>query len=273
MLAFTAVLVCAPIAALARIHLDVPPSHQLRFDTPDLHRMPASGQPHTAIGRGAPNPSVVVHVVDPSSPSTSFVAAASTASPSHAFTDTISEDDEEVMGDSDWSDSPNFGLKCDYAASGPYGSCGDYLDRESQVDHGLFCSPSGICAGKNAVCGQTEACMPGLICDLAVNRCLEPTAKLLGIETARRASRRRSAAARCPAAADACPSGHGGFECVYTQTDDSECGACRALGGRDCTKIEHALGTSCRKGTCTVHACVEGYGPSADASHCVDALS
>lgn len=169
MLASTALFLLCPLAALARVHLDVPSSHQLRFDSPELQRMPASGQPHTAIGRGAPNPSVVVHVVDPSSPSTSFIAAvASTASPSHATQDTVDEQDEEATGESDWSDSPNFGLKCDYAADGPFRSCGDYLDRESQVDHGLFCSPSGICAGKNAVCGATEACMPGaqllLIC-------------------------------------------------------------------------------------------------------------
>ncbi|BGP53232.1 hypothetical protein JCM8202_002559 [Rhodotorula sphaerocarpa] len=277
----------APSLALARIHLDVhaAAARQLHFDTPDQHRMPVATQPRTALalGRGAArpaaaaaaaNPSVVVHVVDPASPSTSFVTAphvqASQAAardpasqpPSAEFDD---EDEEEEAG----SDSPNFGRACDYSNGGAFQSCGDYFDEAAGLDHGLFCSPANICAGKNAVCGASEACNQGLICDLEVHRCVEPTAKLLGIETARRASRRESAAARCPLGAEACPTGRGGFECVHVETDDQECGACRSLGGRDCSRIEHALATSCRRGGCVVHACLEGYVPSEDASECI----
>lgn len=231
------------------------------------------------------NPSVVVHLVDPSAPSTSLVAAATPL----AMAEQDTEQDATADADGDTSayhfaDSPNFGRSCDFKA-GTFLSCGDYFDAASEIDHGLFCSPRGICAGKGAACGATEACAEGespsgllsahprpplerelprtdhafwspspagLVCDLDRNRCTEPTAKLLGIDTARRTSRRESAAARCPHRAEACPNGHGGFECVYTLTDDAECGACRGLGGRDCAKIDHALATSCRKGACVV---------------------
>jgi hypothetical protein len=237
------------------------------------------------IARSA-NPFVVVHVVDPLAPSTSLVAAPTPLAMAEedAEQDDAADDDEDAS-EYHFTDSPNFGRPCDFGA-GAFRSCGDYFDAESEVDHGLFCSPAGICAGKGAACGATEACLEGellssllsffpsfhpperelprtdhgvwphttagLVCDLDRNRCAEPTAKLLGIETARRTSRRESAAARCPHRAEACPNGHGGFECVYTLTDDAECGACRGLGGRDCAKIEHALATSCRKGACVV---------------------
>ncbi len=39
---------------------------------------------------------------------------------------------------------------------------------------------------------------------------------------------------------------------MHVETDDQECGACRSLGGRDCSRIEHALATSCRRGGCVV---------------------
>lgn len=177
--ASTVLLWLAPSLALARIHLDVhaAAARQLHFDTPDQHRMPVATQPRTALalGRGAArpaaaaaaaNPSVVVHVVDPASPSTSFVTAphvqASQAAardpasqpPSAEFDD---EDEEEEAG----SDSPNFGRACDYSNGGAFQSCGDYFDEAAGLDHGLFCSPANICAGKNAVCGASEACNQG----------------------------------------------------------------------------------------------------------------
>ncbi|KWU45811.1 hypothetical protein RHOSPDRAFT_32742 [Rhodotorula sp. JG-1b] len=223
------------------------------------------------VARSA-NPSVVVHVVDPLAPTTSFVAAptALALAEEDAEQDDAADDDEDTS-EYHFTDSPNFGRACDFGA-GAFRSCGDYFDAESEIDHGLFCSPAGICAGKGAACGATEACLEGLVCDLDRNRCTEPTAKLLGIDTARRTSRRESAAARCPHRAEACPNGHGGFECVYTLTDDAECGACRGLGGRDCAKIEHALATSCRKGACVVHACIEGFLPTEDGTECIDAM-
>ncbi|GAA5978997.1 hypothetical protein JCM10908_002765 [Rhodotorula pacifica] len=268
----------APSHALAQSPLDSAPMRQLPFDSRSQPpRVDASYQLRKEVARPA-NPSVVVHIVDPSAPSTSFIAVPATPSTvAAAAEEAVDEDDEEEEQDDDNSpafhqtDSPNFGRVCDFSA-GAFLSCGDYFDAESKIDHGLFCSPAGVCAGKGAVCGATEACAQGLVCDLENNRCAEPTAKLLGIETARRSSRRESAVARCPHNAEACPTGHGGFECVYTLTDDAECGACRGMGGRDCAKIEHALATSCRKGACVVHACIEGFLPSADGIECIDAL-
>lgn len=79
--------------------------------------------------------------------------------------------------------------------------------------------------------------------------------------------------ARCPHGAQACPSGAGGFEvrwspdlslhaqltfvtlvlqCVFTATEDTECGGCLGFGGRNCAAISHALATSCRGDECIV---------------------
>lgn len=271
----------APTTAFAQGPLgSVVVQQQRPFASPPQIGALAAGK--EGVARSA-NPSVVVHVVDPLAPSTLLVAAPTPLAMAEedAEQDDAADDDEDAS-EYHFTDSPNFGRACDFGA-GAFRSCGDYFDAESEIDHGLFCSPAGICAGKGAACGATEACLEGefasdllsfhppgrelprtdhgfwpltpplgLVCDLDRNRCTEPTAKLLGIDTARRTSRRESAAARCPHRAEACPNGHGGFECVYTLTDDAECGACRGLGGRDCAKIEHALATSCRKGACVV---------------------
>lgn len=115
---------------------------------------------HKEVARVA-NPPVVVHIVDPSAPSHSLVAAPSPL----AMAEEDAEQDATADADEDTSelhfaDSPNFGRPCDFKA-GAFLSCGDYFDAASEIDHGLFCSPRGICAGKGAACGATEACLEG----------------------------------------------------------------------------------------------------------------
>ncbi|GAA6015622.1 hypothetical protein JCM10207_008147 [Rhodosporidiobolus poonsookiae] len=237
------------------------PAEQLRFDLPSLHRVPStrapSQQQQAALAR--PNPSVVVAVVDPASPSTSNIVDAAALSSRASFDD----DDEDVQ-----EDAPNFGAACTFEST--YTTCGDFFDEESELDHGLFCSPAGVCGGKGAACGASEACSDGLICNLSSHRCVTATAKLLSIEHDRKAARRKTAAYACPEGAQACPSGIGGFECVHTATDDQHCGGCLGMGGVDCSAIPNALATSCRHGACVVHACNGGFRPDAEGGDCVD---
>lgn len=94
-----------------------------------------------------PNPSVVVAVVDPASPTTSSIVKPSM----------LAEADE---AENDQEDAANFGASCTFE-SHSFKTCGDFYDEVSGIDHGLFCSPSGICGGKGAACGASEACDDG----------------------------------------------------------------------------------------------------------------
>lgn len=55
-------------------------------------------------------------------------------------------------------DNRNFGKACRLAET-ESSTCGDYFD--GRVDHALFCSPVGICAGRGAICGTDAACNTG----------------------------------------------------------------------------------------------------------------
>ena len=76
-------------------------------------------------------------------------------------------------------------------------------------------------------------------------------------------------------------------QCAFTLTDVEECGGCVGLGGRDCTKINNALSSSCREGTCVIRkpciipfeleldadsaasdSCESGFLPKGDRSAC-----
>ena len=87
---------------------------------------------------------VIIHRVDPAPPSVSAQSVLA------------GEEDQDSQ-----LDEPNFGCSCQYSPSNPYNTCGDYFAEETGVDHGLFCSPSGICAGLGAACGSTESCLDG----------------------------------------------------------------------------------------------------------------
>jgi hypothetical protein len=90
---------------------------------------------------------VIVHVVDPSSPSQSIQP------PQPSIHLTFADDDQL--------DEPNFGASCQFVNT--FMTCGDYFDKTTAVDHGLFCSPVGVCAGKGAACGSSEACGEGAL--------------------------------------------------------------------------------------------------------------
>ncbi|GAA5826223.1 hypothetical protein JCM11251_007214 [Rhodosporidiobolus azoricus] len=232
---------------------------QVTFDSPSMHRVPSTRPNRTQKGQQAQraNPSVVVRVVDPASPSTARLDSSGLA-------DIVYEEDDEQE------DEPRFGEACTFEAT--FSTCGNYFEAMSGVDHGLFCSPSGVCAGKGAACGASEACSEGLVCNPESHRCVSATADLLRADSSRKASRRKAAWGSCPEGSEVCSSGYGGFRCVHTPTDDLECGACLNLGGRDCSAIPHALATSCRQGSCRVHACVGGYTPNEEGTECLDDL-
>ncbi|GAA5873487.1 hypothetical protein JCM16303_001141 [Sporobolomyces ruberrimus] len=211
-----------------------------------------------------PSESVLVHLVDPASPTTSTVVTPSSIA--REALEYSQNDDEEEEED----DSPNFGSECEYSQGNPFSVCGDYFDQETETDHGLFCSPGGICAGKGAVCGSNKACSQGLACNLSTHRCESETALSRSISESRKHARQRTAHSMCPEAAQACTSSFGGFECVFTDSEVTQCGGCLELGGVDCSAIENSLATSCRKGSCQIHACVTGYIPSEDGSECID---
>jgi hypothetical protein len=115
--------------------------NQLAFDSPSsssgslLHH--GAVPPHPA----RPSPSVVVHLVDPASPSTSSLPSA------------LTDEGDEAE------DAPNFGQPCQFESV--FQTCGDVYDEASGLDHGLFCSPAGVCGGRGAACGATEACGEG----------------------------------------------------------------------------------------------------------------
>ncbi|GAA5900965.1 hypothetical protein JCM5296_004941 [Sporobolomyces johnsonii] len=210
--------------------------------------------------QGVPvSPSVVVHVVDPSSPSTSSIVM-----PSSLARPTADDDGDEQE------DAPNFGQTCEFKDT--FTLCGDYFDAETETDHGLFCSPQGVCGGKGAACGASEACSDGLVCNLTAHRCVPASASFLSVEHSRKSSRHKAALSNCPVGAEACSSGIGGFECVYTSVEVTQCGGCVGFGGRDCSAIPNALATSCRAGVCVVHACTTGYTATEDGRDCIDSV-
>lgn len=144
----------APALAAANTQIPLSAPEQLLFDSPALRRVPPSTRPHTGSSAqpmfpSRPNPSVVVAVVDVASPTTSSVIE-----PSMLAEADEAEDDQE--------DKANFGAPCTFEPHS-FRTCGDFYDEVSGVDHGLFCSPSGICAGKGAACGASEACDDGAL--------------------------------------------------------------------------------------------------------------
>lgn len=62
---------------------------------------------------------------------------------------------------------------------------------------------------------------------------------------------------RCPKSLTACTIGNG-YECVDTQTDLEQCGACADSGGVDCTQTPGVASAACFEGSCVIWACEDG---------------
>ncbi|GAA5887283.1 hypothetical protein JCM6882_002474 [Rhodosporidiobolus microsporus] len=77
----------------------------------------------------------------------------------------------------------------------------------------------------------------------------------------------------CPANHSACSiQGGKGFECIDTQSNIEQCGACASAGGVDCTQIEGVEAVGCVAGTCEVWSCATNYEWSSSKSACVATL-
>lgn len=163
-------------------------------------------------------------------------------------------------------DSPSFGAKCTFKDA--YATCGDYFDLKQGVDHALFCSPRGICAGEGAACGASDACDMGK--PFLLERRVKRSALIISSNAAKLEQRRIAAGKACPEESEACSAGRGGFQCVYTMSEVDQCGGCTGKGGKDCSAISFALSTSCRDGGCIVHSCTAGYQPDRRQKECID---
>jgi len=129
-------------------------AHALSFLDHPIAQLPLSAPSRLAqIPRPSkirPSESVLVHLVDPASPTVStIVTPASIAREALEWTE---EEEEQESSD-------NFGGECQF--EGSFTVCGDYFEARTGTDHGLFCSPKGVCAGKGSVCGSDSACSNG----------------------------------------------------------------------------------------------------------------
>ena len=128
-------------------------------------------------------------------------------------------------------DDARFGEACNYGgASSAYLPCGDFLQLSTGIDHALFCSPLGVCAGEMAACGSDDACdegtsfwrssrkdpadspFKGLSCNANTHKCAVTGSYKVSANAARLDQRRKTASATCPELSEACPTGAGGFE-------------------------------------------------------------
>ncbi|KZS99165.1 hypothetical protein SISNIDRAFT_545975 [Sistotremastrum niveocremeum HHB9708] len=80
----------------------------------------------------------------------------------------------------------------------------------------------------------------------------------------------------CPSGFSGCPiRGRSGtvyseLECLDTTSELTSCGGCASVGrGVDCSKIPHALGSTCLGGQCKVDGCQAGFRVSNSSSACV----
>ncbi|CEQ42190.1 SPOSA6832_03966, partial [Sporobolomyces salmonicolor] len=73
----------------------------------------------------------------------------------------------------------------------------------------------------------------------------------------------------CPASHTACPiEGKNGFECIDTQSNIEQCGACQSQGGVDCTALPGVESVGCVSGVCEIWSCQEGHSWSQEAAAC-----
>ncbi|GAA5860012.1 hypothetical protein JCM8547_003058 [Rhodosporidiobolus lusitaniae] len=78
----------------------------------------------------------------------------------------------------------------------------------------------------------------------------------------------------CPASHSACSiDGGKGFECIDTQNNIEQCGACASAGGVDCSSLPGVEAVGCVAGTCEIWSCADGYQWDSDSSSCKATLA
>ncbi|GAA6034871.1 hypothetical protein JCM8097_009341 [Rhodosporidiobolus ruineniae] len=160
-------------------------------------------------------------------------------------------------------DATNYAIFNQFCASGycntQTGACDNHV-----LAVGASCAtdPNFACT-VDATTGQALTCDPvSLTCQVAA----------VPSGGARRERRQRSLYQRslCPASHQACSiEGSKGFECIDTQTNLEQCGACANKGGVDCTQLPGVAAVGCVAGTCEIWSCESGYSWDSLSNACV----
>ncbi|GAA5892851.1 hypothetical protein JCM8208_004104 [Rhodotorula glutinis] len=172
----------------------------------------------------------------------------------------------------DASAADNFDIYNQYCASGfcsvnNGGVCSEFV---TQVDGDCSFDPEFACT-VDANTGAALTCdATSLTCQLAP----QPT----GARARARRARVNGAALfkrrACPLSHTACAiSGAKGFECVDTQSNLEQCGACSTEGGVDCTSLPGVESVGCMAGVCEIWSCADGYSFDSASSACVATLA
>lgn len=95
-----------------------------------------------------------------------------------------------------------------------------------------------------------QGCADGLVCN--GDQICVPAATSDVRSRSRRALRQRRSL--CPASHTACSVAgtKSGFECIDTQSNLEQCGACASSGGMDCTALPGVEAVGCVAGVCEV---------------------
>ncbi|BGP38399.1 hypothetical protein JCM10450v2_002344 [Rhodotorula kratochvilovae] len=172
------------------------------------------------------------------------------------------------------------------------GTAAENYDTFNQYCVSGYCSVNagGICTNHVTLVGVDCSFDPEFACTVdtftgAALTC-DPTSltcQLAPQPTGARARARRAAAnggealfkrRACPLSHTACSiEGAKGFECIDTQSNLEQCGACATEGGVDCTTLPGVESVGCVAGTCEIWSCADGYNWDAATSTCVAALA
>ncbi|GAA5839864.1 hypothetical protein JCM11251_001235 [Rhodosporidiobolus azoricus] len=171
----------------------------------------------------------------------------------------------------------------DYTQGDPTDPAGNYPIFNGFCASGYCNSQTNLCDEHVTVVGRSCASDPQFACtvrntDGSPLTCdpVSLTCQVLAAPSgAARQRRNRLALKRnlCPAGHSTCSiEGGKGYECIDTESNIEQCGACASAGGVDCTQIEGVEAVGCVAGVCEVWSCATGYIWSSSKSACVAAL-
>ncbi|KAM0753474.1 hypothetical protein T439DRAFT_322378 [Meredithblackwellia eburnea MCA 4105] len=191
-----------------------------------------------------------------------------------------------------------FGAACTVDADCDNGSCqgnvctgslGYPCTLDSQCLGNLYCS-LGFCGASSTIVNNVDqadgslcddGCVAGNflcasgICDGNTGTCAPSTFLAASQRSrSRRTLAEKGARSLCPSHHTACPipGSSGQSECVDTQSNLEQCGACTTDGGVDCTALPGVDAVGCVQGKCEIWACESGYAWDAKSASCTPFL-
>ncbi|GAA6000449.1 hypothetical protein JCM10207_008016 [Rhodosporidiobolus poonsookiae] len=142
-----------------------------------------------------------------------------------------------------------------------------------------YCNAVGVCDVHTTVIGGSCADDPEFACTTTADgtalTCDTTTLTCVAAAVPSGAARQRRNVALykkslCPASHTACAiEGARGFECIDTQSNLEQCGACASAGGVDCTALPGVEAVGCVQGTCEIWSCADGFSWHSETSSCV----